>query len=269
MTVEIIKRKKNKSSTIQTRNMGSLRRMVQYYGSGNVPMKRTLKKVHGVTPTLSISKAALFTFADMIGQFQVAVTKNANGRPSKQANASLTAGDIEDGFRSLSSQFFHHIENNKAPSNTLLMGKSVYPLPLKRTSDIIKSVVRNRRVTKRAITVLNEYAVNVALHMITVAGRQASQMNHSRISLDDFKTTYSLNTFGLHKMRLEEMSRKKKKSPTSYLVKKIYEGSTEAESEYPKDLDMSEESEEDVDDRDEVHSDENNDIDGEVTEDEA
>jgi histone H3/H4 len=215
---KLLKFKKNKKSTILSRNMGSLRRSVHMYGVGTVGMKRKMKPVHGVIPTLSISKTALYSFADFVGKFQVAVTKNAHGRPSKKANAKLTPGDIQDGFRSLSRDFYHKISNNMTPK--LLMGKSVYPLPPKRTADIMRGVVSKRRISKKAIELLNKYTFNVVLHLIGVAGSKAESSGHCRISLDDFKSVYGTEMYGLEKIQLDEMARKKKRSPSSYKLLK-------------------------------------------------
>lgn len=242
--------------------------MVQYYGVSTVPMKRNLKEVHGRVPKLSISKAALHTFADMVGQFQLAVTRNANGRPSKKSNASLSAGDIRDGFRSFCGDLFHYISTNRTPTSELLMGKGVYPLPLKRTMDIIKSVVRNRRVTKKACALLNEYAFTLTLHMIKVAGDKASAMGHSRISLDDFKTVYGLQSYGLHKIRLDELNRRKKKSPSSYTRIKIHDGGEDSEvGEFAKALDSEADTDEEAEEP--IYADEQGEADdGAITEDE-
>jgi histone H3/H4 len=135
------------------------------------------------------------------------------------------------------------------------MGRDVYPLPPKRTMDIIKGVVSKRRVSKKAVELLNKYTFNVVLHLIGVAGTKAESSKHCRISLDDFKSVYGMEMYGLEKIQLDEMIRKKKKSPSSYKLIKSAAGPTMIE-DAPNDI-LMEDSDDGSSVTSEVPSDEN------------
>lgn len=235
-----IEPKKNRPSTIHSRYMGTLKRLVKSRGVGHAQRPKNLKKRDGagnivevkrvrelVDGSMSINSGAAHMFATVIEKFQRSAARIASQRAvavknDKQASSKksakkdisvkmITASDVDDAVKVWSLQLYKDLQKDVTEAFSEVVGKQTKNLlPLRRTADIMRQETQSGRIKREAAQRLNAYATVIALWIVKFAGTKTTK--HYRMNEVDFMAVYNNDLHRLYSSIMINPPPKKSKS---------------------------------------------------------